>query len=61
MIYGGPGFFCGRIIRLHPTLFLLFHQQVASLSKTSCVSPFEHIDGRGGEGLSVGPNQATQA
>jgi hypothetical protein len=52
---------CGRMIRLHAHhLPLLFRQQVASLSQSSCVSPVDLTDWKGvGEGAGVEPNYRT--
>jgi hypothetical protein len=37
---------------------LLSRQQVVSLSQSSCVSPVELTDGRGGEGVGEEPNHS---
>jgi hypothetical protein len=57
MIYRGLGFLAFFEFGLSPTL-PFSRQQVVSLSLSSCVSPFELIDGRG-EGLGAEPNHMT--
>jgi hypothetical protein len=54
MIYRGPSFPCGRMIRqcavhyARPLLLLYLREQIVSRSQSSCVSLIQLTDGRGG-------------
>jgi hypothetical protein len=55
-IYRGPGFLAVKLIGSSPTPF---HQQVVSLSQSSCVSPRSSLLMGDGEGVREEPNHTT--
>jgi hypothetical protein len=59
MIYRGPGILASYNLAPPPSPLPVPRQQVYSFSPSSCVSPVELTDGRGGEEVEEEPNPTT--